>query len=74
MLDLSFLRVPPATTPASSRSVNVYDILREGWRETRVDMTLQFFLDPNERHGLGSLVIDALLQVLDGAPTIGAAG
>ena len=73
-LDLSFLRVPIATTPASSRSVNVYDILREGWRETRVDMTLQFFLDPNERHGLGSLVIDALLQVLDGAPTIGAAG
>ncbi len=37
-------------------------------------MTLQFFLDPNERHGLGSLVIDALLRVLDGAHTIGAFG
>ena len=60
--------------PESSRPVNVYEILRDGWRETRVDMTLQFFLDPNERHGLGSLVIDALLKVLDGAPTIGPAG
>jgi len=56
------------------RPVNVYDILREGWRETRVDMTLQFFLDPQERHGLGSLVIDALLRLLDGAPAIGPTG
>lgn len=52
----------------------MYDILREGWRETRVDMTLQFFLDPTERHGLGSLVIDALLRLLDGAPHIGPDG
>lgn len=37
-------------------------------------MTLQFFLDPSERHGLGPLVIDALLTLLDGAPTIGPAG
>jgi hypothetical protein len=63
-----------ATTDSPPRPVNVYDILGEGWRETRVDMTLQFFLDPNERHGLGSLVIDALLKLLDGAPTIGPAG
>lgn len=73
-LDLSFLLVPVESMPASPRAVNVYDILREGWRETRVDMTLQFFLDPNERHGLGSLVIDALLRTLDGAPTIGPVG
>lgn len=76
-LDLSFLSVPlqsTAVTASPPRPVNVYDILREGWRETRVDMTLQFFLDPNERHGLGSLVIDALLKLLDGASTIGSAG
>ena len=73
-LDLSFLSVPLGSMPKPSRPVNVYDILGDGWRESRVDMTLQFFLDPNERHGLGSLVIDALLTVLDGAPLIGPAG
>ena len=73
-LDLSFLAVPLGPMPAPARPVNVYDILGEAWRETRVDMTLQFFLDPNERHGLGTLVMDALLTVLDGAPMIGAEG
>lgn len=73
-LELSFLTVPLAPPPARQRPVNVYDILREGWRETRVDMTLQFFLDPTERHGLGPLVMDALLTLLDGAPTIGPVG
>src|SRR5690554_3332121 len=70
-LDLSFLDVSLSPARSVSRPVNVYDILREGWRETRVDMTLQFFLDPTERHGLGSLVMDALLRLLDGAPDIG---
>lgn len=73
-LDLSFLAVRLGVGPPTARPVNVYDILREGWRETRVDMTLLFFLDPNERHGLGSLVIDALLTLLDGADLIGAQG
>lgn len=73
-LDLSFLNVPLGPTPTPSRPVNVYDILREGWRETRVDMTLQFFLDPSERHGLGSMVIDALLRTLGGANVISAGG
>lgn len=73
-LDLSFLDFSFTTPRPRPRPVNVYEILREGWRETRVDMTLQFFLDPSERHGLGTLVIDALLNCLDGAPTIGAAG
>jgi PD-(D/E)XK nuclease superfamily len=73
-LDLSFLAVPLRPMPAPSRPVNVYDILGEAWRETRVDMTLQFFLDPNERHGLGTLVMDALLRLLDGAPMIGPEG
>jgi hypothetical protein len=76
-LDLSFLSVPLRLTAASAsppQPVNVYDILSDGWRELRVDMTLQFFLDPNERHGLGPLVIDALLTLLDGVPTIGPAG
>lgn len=66
-LDLSFLAVPLGPMPARSRPVSVYDILSESWRETRVDMTLQFFLDPDGRHGLGTLVMDALLRVLDGA-------
>lgn len=73
-LDISFLAVPLGLVTPLARPVNVYDILREGWRETRVDMTLLFFLDPNERHGLGSLVIDALLSLLDGAELIGADG
>ncbi|MFB8387477.1 PD-(D/E)XK nuclease family protein [Microbacterium sp. NPDC055910] len=73
-LDISFLTVPLGVTTPPARPVNVYDILREGWRETRVDMTLLFFLDPNERHGLGSLVIDALLALLDGADLVGARG
>ncbi|MEJ6489170.1 PD-(D/E)XK nuclease family protein [Leucobacter sp. USCH14] len=69
-LDLSFLdaRISPAAVP--KRPVNVYEILRDGWRETRVDMTLQFFLDPNERHGLGTLAVDALLRLLDRAPLL----
>ncbi|WP_403025574.1 PD-(D/E)XK nuclease family protein [Salinibacterium sp. GXW1014] len=73
-LDLSFLEVSLSPARSVQRPVNVYDILREGWRETRVDMTLQFFLDPTERHGLGSLVMDALLRLLDGAPGIDAGG
>jgi hypothetical protein len=73
-LDLAFLDLNLAAPSVRPRPVNVYEILREGWRETRVDMTLQFFLDPSERHGLGSLVIDALLTCLDGAPIIGSAG
>lgn len=74
VMDLSFLDVPLGRASSRPKPVNVYDILREGWRETRVDMTLQFFLDPNERHGLGTIVIDALLGVLEGAPLIGASG
>ncbi|MGI9822185.1 PD-(D/E)XK nuclease family protein [Agromyces sp. Marseille-Q5079] len=73
-LDMSFLRAASSLARTRPRPVNVYDILREGWRETRVDMTLQFFLDPNERHGLGTLVIDALLRLLDGVNAIGPAG
>jgi len=60
-LDLSFLEVSLRPAGAVERPVNVYDILRKSWRETRVDVTLQFFLDPTDRHGLGTLVIDTLL-------------
>lgn len=73
-MDFSFLDFSSPALSTRVRPVNVYEILRDGWRETRVDMTLQFFLDPNERHGLGSLVIDALLRLLDGAPLIGPGG
>ncbi|MFB9959746.1 PD-(D/E)XK nuclease family protein [Agromyces bracchium] len=73
-LDMTFLDASLSPARTRPRPVNVYDILREGWRETRVDMTLQFFLDPRERHGLGSLVIDALLRCLDDAPVIGPDG
>lgn len=73
-MDMSFVQASVSQPRSRPRPVNVYDVLREGWRETRVDMTLQFFLDPNERHGLGSLVIDALLRTLDGARVIGPSG
>ncbi len=73
-LDLSFLEAELGARTRPARPVNVYSILREGWRESRVDMTLLFFLDPAERHGLGSIVMDALLGLLDGAPVISAAG
>lgn len=66
-LDLSFLDVPISAVVTKKRPVNVYEVLRDGWRESRVDMSLAFFLDPNERHGFGTLVVDALLRVLDGA-------
>lgn len=73
-IDMSFLDASLSPARTRPRPVNVYDILREGWRETRVDMTMQFFLDPNERHGLGSLVIDALLRLLSETPSIGPDG
>ena len=69
-LDLTFLTVPIRLRAVAPPPVNVYEVLRDGWRETRVDMTLLFLLNPSERHGLGSLVIDALLATLHGAPFI----
>jgi len=33
-------------------------------------MTLEFFLNPKERHGLGTLIVDALLKSLEGASFI----
>lgn len=69
-LDMSFLDVPLLVMSAPPRPVNVYEVLRDGWRETRVDMSLQFFLDPTERHDLGPLVMDALLRTLDGSQLI----
>lgn len=69
-LDIAFLDVTLSPARTRPKPVNVYDILREGWRETRVDMTLRFFLDPTERHGLGSLVVDALLRTAKGARSV----
>lgn len=66
-LDLDFLAKIPILPSTPQQAVNVFDILREGSLETRVDMTLKFFLDPNERHGLGPLVLDSLLALVDGA-------
>lgn len=37
-------------------------------------MVLKFLMDPSERHGFGTLVLDSSLTLLDGAPLIGAAG
>jgi hypothetical protein len=73
-LDLSFLDVDIRPPARPDRPVNVFDILNDGWRENRVDMTLQFFLDPTERHGLGPLVMDALLRTVDGSHLIGTTG
>lgn len=73
-LDATFLEEVHSRRPPRVRPVNVFDVLRGGWREDRVDFTLEFFLNPQERHLLGTLVIDALLRAIDGAAFIDGAG
>jgi hypothetical protein len=71
--DPAFLEVVPEPIPTVPL-VNVYELFEVSSRERSVDLTLEFFLDPTEQHGLGSLVIDALLWMLDGSPVIGGGG
>ena len=58
----------------SPRPVNVFELVGQTRSEGAADRILAYFLEPSERHGLGSLVIDALLATLDGAPLLGREG
>lgn len=69
----AFLAAVPEPIPTVPR-VNVYELFEVSSHEKYVDLTLEFFLDPTEQHGLGSMVIDALLRMLDGSPVIGGGG
>ena len=66
--DFDFLSHVPAGPTTSEPPVNVFQILREGHLETRVDMTLRFLLDPLERHGFGTMILNSFLHLLDGVP------
>lgn len=55
----------------SPRPVNVFELSGFPRWETVASNVLAFFFDPNERHGLGTLFVDALLTVIDGAPVVG---
>ena len=72
--DFSFLDGAFAKVGAVERPVNVFDIAGFPRRETVASNVLAFFLDPNERHGLATLVVDSLLVQLDGSPGFGSDG
>lgn len=73
-LDLSFLEADFSALKTPSRAVNVFDIAGFPRWETVASNVLAFFLDPVERHQLGTLVIDSLLACLEGAPTLTGGG
>ncbi len=73
-LDLDFLDDVPAPLVTPEPPVNLFEILREGHLETRVDMVLKFLMDPGERHGLGTLVLDSFLALLEGAHFVDSRG
>ncbi|MSS83275.1 hypothetical protein FYJ24_00530 [Actinomycetaceae bacterium WB03_NA08] len=73
-LRTDFLHQIPVAPLVPERPINVFEILREGHLETRVDMVLKFLMDPEEVHGMGTLVLDAFLELIDGAPFIDANG
>lgn len=67
--EFPFLRhaVLPAAS-ASRPTLNVFEIAGFPRRETVASNVLAFFLDPNSSHKMGSLFVDALITLLDGAP------
>lgn len=68
------LSKPMPTLRRPQRPVNIFELLAVTTAESSADLVLAYFLDPNERHGLGSIGVDALLTILDGAPLIGSSG
>lgn len=72
--DFSFLEGAFAKVGVVERPVNIFDIAGFPRRETVASNVLAFFLDPNERHGLATMVVDSLLVLLDGAPAFGGDG
>ena len=66
--DFSKVRLPP-------QPVNVFDLSGFPRWETVASNVLAYFLDPrDERHGLGTLFIDALLETLNGTPPLRSGG
>lgn len=65
--DFSFLRrvAPPSV---SRVPLNIFDIAGFPRRETVASNVLGFFLDPKGCHGMGTLFVDSLMRLLDGAP------
>lgn len=74
MYDFSFLDGAFGKVGVVARPVNVFEIAGFPRRETVASNVLAYFFDPNERHGLGTLVIDSLLGLLDGELLIGRGG
>jgi len=72
--DISFLDVPLPRLSRRRQRVNLYEVLGIVDSELAADRTLAFFLDPNERHGMGTSLIDALLVTLDGMQVLDGTG
>jgi hypothetical protein len=73
-MDLSFLDTNMPRLTKRLALVNVFDLLELGGSERAADLTLTYFFDPEERHGMGTAMVDALITLLDGAPLLSASG
>jgi len=62
--------VPDVIKPP--RAVNIFELSGFPRWETVASNILGYFLDPNERHGWGSIFVDALVSLVDCAPLAGA--
>lgn len=71
---LSPLSRPLPKLTRSTRPLNLFELLGVARSEGTADLVLAYFLDPSERHGLGTLPLDSLLTTFDGAPLIGPDG
>jgi hypothetical protein len=73
-VDLSFLDTKMPRLKRRRAQVNVYDLLGLAGSELAADQTLAYFFDPEERHGMGTAMVDALLSLLNGASLLSATG
>jgi hypothetical protein len=73
-MDLSLLDQPMPRLERPRAVVNVYDVLEQNGSELAADRTLAYFFSPEERHGMGTAMLDAFLDILHGAPLLGADG
>lgn len=74
-LDFPFLETPFGEIRAPQRPVNVFELSGFPRWETVSSNVLAYFLDPrDQRHGLGTVFVDALLLRLEGAAVLGAEG
>jgi hypothetical protein len=73
-MDLSFLDQPMPRLKQPRGVINLYDVLEQAGLELAADRTLAYFFAPEERHGMGTAMLDAFLKLVDGAPLLGAEG